>query len=517
MRDGRWVCAAALALMPTSAAAQHGAPPRFASPSQVAGQLACEDLSALRVPDLRIERATAVSPAPSWTIPHPRPQDPAHELGVPFCRVEAIAEDEIRFEVWLPEHVAWNGRILGTGNGGFAGFLRYDGLAHGVQRGFATLSTDTGHRQEQRHWAIGYPRRLENYGHRGQHLALVNARQIVTAFYGAGPHHSYFMGCSGGGMQAMNEVQRYPADYDGVIAGAHGRSIVGISARWLLSALVGNGTADARLAPEDWTAIARAGVARCDADDGLADGVIADPRSCRFAPAETPGLSPDKARTAERILGAIIAPDGAVLFEGYHPGVDFPALDDPGRAGDVFAEWLHQDPSWNPATFDSARDIPLAENAVPGSAFRNPDLSAFARRGGKLISYHGWDDGVVPGEATLAYYHSVQRYLGDADTQAFYRLYMVPGMAHCSGGAGADVFGQSFLRDRPDGPSADNDLLLAMVRWVEQGQAPDRLEAARLSGGQVEFTRPLCPFPTVARFSGAGDPQTAESFVCEQP
>jgi feruloyl esterase len=488
----------------------------FASPSMTAGDVSCEDLTAVRAPDLRVVRATSIEPDPSWVIPHPRASDPAAEIHTRFCRVEAVVEDEIAFELWLPQRGEWNGRMLGTGNGGFAGFLRYDGLAHGVRRGFATLSTDTGHRAEERHWSIAHPRRLENYGHRGQHLSAVNSRILVDAYYGELPEYSYFMGCSGGGMQGMNEVQRYPADYDGVIAGAHGYSIAGISARWLESALIGRSWPGTALTQEDWGAIARAGVAQCDADDGVRDGMIGNPRSCGFRIASTPGLSPDKIATAERVLAPLLAEDRHILFEGFLPGAEF-TVSEPSGPGQFFGEWLYRDPNWDFTKFVASRDVPLAENAVPGSIFSNPDISAFARRGGKLISYHGWDDGIVPGEATISYYEGVRDYLGAEMTDSFYRLYMVPGVAHCLGGVGADTFGQSFLRPSPEPATPENDVLLTMMRWVEDGIAPGQLKAVKVQDDAVAFSRPLCPYPLHPVYSGSGDPDEAENFKCAQP
>ena len=198
----------------------------------------CAQLTAVRSPDLRVISATIVDPKPEWVAPSLDPAVPGVKVKTPFCRVSATVEDEIAFEAWLPLTPVWNGRMLGVGNGGFAGFIRFDGLAYGVNRGFATVSTDTGHKQSEINWPIGHPRRMENFAYRGQHLVAENTKVLISAFYGKQSAHNYFVGCSGGGMQAMNEAQRYPADYDGIIAGAHGQSIVGIAARWLESALL---------------------------------------------------------------------------------------------------------------------------------------------------------------------------------------------------------------------------------------------------------------------------------------
>lgn len=509
------VALAGSALAGASHAASITQPYHFTSPDLMPGAISCEQLTAVRAPDLRVRRATAIRPDPTWTIPHPRQADPAAEIETQFCRVEATVEDEIDFELWLPLREEWNGRMLGTGNGGFAGFLRFDGLAHGVQRGFATLSTNTGHLIDEQNWSIGHPRRLENYGHRGQHLSAVNARILIDAFYGSAPRYSYFMGCSGGGMQAINEVQRYPSDYDGVIAGAHGYSIAGISARWLESALIGREWPGTALSQEDWGQIARAGVAQCDRDDGVADGIIGNPRSCSFSIADTPGLSAEKIETAERVLGPVLGENGRVLFEGFLPGAEFTAIGERGRPGEFFGEWYYRDPDWDASQFDASHDVPLIENAIPGVVFSTPHIGAFARRGGKLISYQGWNDGIVPGEATIAYYEGVREYLGEEATDSFYRLFLAPGVDHCAGGVGADTFGQTFLAPSPEPATARNDILLAMMRWVEEGVAPEELTAAKVEEGEVVFSRPLCRYPAHPVYKGSGDPDLAENFTCE--
>ncbi len=231
----------------------------FTSPAAAATP--CDRLTALRLPDLRIVRAAEVRPDPVWLAPLAQPPGGySAPVRKAFCRVEGTIEDEIGFELWLPLAADWNGRMLGAGNGGFAGFIRYEGLARGVNRGFASASTDTGHKISEATWPIGHPRRLENYGHRAQHLLAVNAKAVIAAHYGRPSAKAYFMGCSGGGMQGMNEVQKYPADYDGIVAGAHGRSIVGISARWLASALIARNDPAAHVTAIQWQGIAAAAI-----------------------------------------------------------------------------------------------------------------------------------------------------------------------------------------------------------------------------------------------------------------
>ena len=502
-----------LLLAGTAAAIAAAAP----AEAQSASGVACTALTSLRIPDVRIVQTTEVKPDPVWLAPLPTPAD-RYRVPVrkPFCRVEGVIENEIGFELWLPKPDEWNGRVLGVGNGGFAGFIRYEGIASGVNRGFASVSTDTGHKITEVNWPIGHPRRLENLGHRGQHLTAVNAKKIVASYYGKASRKNYFVGCSGGGMQAMNEVQRYPADYDGIIAGSHGRSIVGISARWLTSALIAQNRPKANLSAVDWSRVADAAVRQCDARDGVRDGIINEPRKCAFDVASTPGLSPEQVETARILYGAVPGKDGAVLFPAFTPGVTYSPLTSPGRAGEVFAQWYYGDPNWNFNQFDAGRDVPLVEAAVPGSSFSNPNLEAFWRRGGKLISQHGWTDQIVPVQATVDYYDSVSRFMGAERTDGFYKLYLAPGVDHCRGGLGPDNFGTLFYEE-PVAIDPEHDMLSAMVAWVEEGRAPGAIVASKLKDGKVTMQRPLCPYPQVARYRGRGDTNAAASFVCGRP
>jgi feruloyl esterase len=500
--------AVVLAAAPLLAAA----PARAQAPAR-----ACAELTALRIPDVRVVSAELVVPAPRWTAPPIHAGGPQTvTVGVAFCRVTGTIEDEIAFEQWLPLPAAWNGRLLATGNGGFAGFIRYDGLALGVTRGFASVSTDTGHRETETNWSLGHPRRLENYGHRAQHLLAVNAKRILAAFYGRAPDRSYFLGCSGGGMQAMNEVQRYPADYDGVVASAAGQSIVGISARWLQSALYAQRDPANSPTPADWSRIAADAVRRCDAADGLADGILSRPDRCRARIADTPGLSPGKLAVAQALAGPVTGRGGAVLFPGFPPGVAYLPLTEPGRAGEAFAQWLYGDAGWDPAGFDAGRDVPLLEASVPGLSFTNPDLSAFAARGGKLITAHGWADPIVPAQSTIDYRLRVGRFLGEAATDGFFRTFLAPGVLHCGGGDGPD---RMTLDPGTPAPvaDADHDLLAAIVRWVEEGRAPDRIVASKLDGDRVVMARPVCAWPRVARYLPGRDPARPEAFRCADP
>ncbi|MEN9683210.1 MAG: hypothetical protein RLZZ427_961 [Pseudomonadota bacterium] len=504
-----WVAGAiAAGSLPATAQAQAQAQ------AQVGPAVDCARLTALRIPDVRIVKASAIKPDPVWMTPLAQPPEGLSlPVRKPFCRVEGVIEDEIGFELWLPVAAEWTGRLLSSGNGGFAGFIRYEGLAKGVNRGFAAASTDTGHKLSEVAWPIGHPRRLENYGHRAQHLLAVNAKQIIAAYYGRPSAHNYFLGCSGGGMQGMNEVQKYPADYDGIIAGAHGRSIVGISARWLQSALIARYQPAANLSVADWQRVANYAIQQCDAKDGAIDGIIGDPRQCRVDPGVTPGLTTAQVHTARLLYGPVLGKLGRELYPGFKAGVAYVPISDPGRPGEVFAQWLHNDANWDVRQFDPGTDVPDAEAVVPGAAPTNPNLEAFYARGGKMISFHGWSDEIVPVQSTIDYYQSVQNFMGAQKVASFYKLYLASGMNHCRGGVGPDSFGFWGENEVPD-PNPGNDMLAAMVQWVEQGIEPGRIVATKFKDAKPVMTRPVCQWPQVLRYTGKGDINRAENFVC---
>ena len=500
------ILAFVMAFLPAICAAQGAAP----NP--------CSELTLLRLPDVRVVSAMLIEPAPTWTPSAMDASIRAEQVKVtkPFCRVRATIEREINFELWLPSPQAWSGRFFGTGNGGFAGFIRYEELARGVNRDLASVSTDTGHTATELHWALGEPQRLDNYGHRGQHLVAVNAKKITELYYKRPINKAYFMGCSGGGMQAMNEAQLHPGDYNGIIAGAAGTTIAGISARWLRSALIYQDDQANSPTPADWKKMAEAAVTKCDAADGVKDGVINDPQACTFSLAETPGITGARLKHAEELYGPVMGNHGVELFAGFAPGVTYFPLTSPGDAGEMFSDWTYQDRTWDPHHFDPARDEPLAEATTLGLATRDPNLRPFEQLGGKLIAYQGWTDPIVPALSTIGYHEDVAHYLGRDEENGFFRLFMAPGMNHCGGGDGPSHMG-AFMDG--DGPSldAEHDLLSALMKWVEQGKAPDQVIASKTTAGKVTMTRPLCPYPAVAKYKGSGDTNVAANFACAEP
>ena len=478
----------------------------------------CEELRSLQLPDVRIVSADERASGP-FTIRAGRGDA---TLVLPaFCRVVGVAtptpDSEIGFEVWLPSADDWNGRLLGTGNGGYTGAIGYPALADGLRGGYVTVGSDTGHGGSDLSFGVGHPEKIADWGHRAVHAMTEAAKPIVRAFHGRFAHHAYFSGCSTGGHQALSEAQRYPDDYDGILAGAPGHNRTRLNAGFLWSWMALHDAAGAALLPPDkLTMLGAAVMAQCDAVDGVADGVIDDPRRCRFDPAELRCRGDDEAdcltdiqveAVAKVYAGARNPRTGGRVFAGWSPGSESgwagyllrPPV--PMRVG-YWAGWVFGDPNWDWRTFDWDRDLAYAQRRMSMVDATDPDIGAFRRRGGKLLLYAGWADAVVPANDTTAYYDEVQRASGGPDaTATFARLFMVPGMGHCGGGPGPDSF----------------DALGALTRWVETGAAPDRLMASKVVNGVVERTRPLCPYPHVARYTGQGSTDEAENFRCARP
>ena len=484
----------------------------------------CANLTALTIPAVTISAATEVA-AGAFTPPGAQTA-----LTVPaFCRVEAIArptsDSEIRFEVWIPPAVAWNSKFQGVGNGGYQGSISYGAMAAAVRRGYATASTDTGHAGDDMRFGQSHPEKLIDYGHRAIHVMTESAKLIVRNAAGRFAERSYFVGCSAGGQQALSEAQRYPADYDGIVAGDPANNRIRQTFGFLSSWLATHDAAGAPIIPPAKLALlTRSAVAACDAVDGLKDGLIDDPRRCTFDPATVACTSaadaascltaPQVAAAKQMYEGTRHPRTGALIFTGWPRGSE--GFGEPASQGwrqyildpvapmraDFFRYWLFHDPNWNFRTIDLERDLAYAEQKLPFLAAVEKDLTPFKTRGGKLISYTGWMDPVVPPQDTVAYYEGVTKTMGGpAATRDFYRLFMAPGMGHCAGGPGPNQF----------------DALGALEQWVEKGLAPATMVATHSTSGKVDRTRPLCPYPQVARYKGMGSIDEAANFSCVSP
>lgn len=481
----------------------------------------CEPLKVLRLPDVRISAVTSISPTPTWTLPARGAASPI-TVSKPFCRVEGVIEKEIGFEVWLPPAADWNGKYLGTGQGGNAGIENYRDMARGVERGYAAASTDTGHKITDVHWILGDPQRIVNLGYRSNHLLQDTAKKIISTYYGKPARYSYFIGCSGGGRLGMKEVQQFPDDYDGIITGtpAPMPSIMQTRILWQSVELLKNQSV--KMTDADWQLVANAGVKACDARDGVTDGVAEDPRNCQVdwaslqckAEGQSGCLSASQIKLAQSIYAPFRDENGKQLDPGLMPGSK-PTISIPGPGG-MIGEMVYRDSNWDPLTLRIGDAVPGLQRAFPDFDIAVTNLKPFKKHGGKIIGYQGWLDPTVLPLNTVRGYEAVEDTMGgQAQTQDFYRLFMVPGMAHCGGGPGANQFGGSGS----DAPliDADHDLLSALDNWVEKDKAPERIIASRVENGKVVRTHPLCKYPEQARYRGTGSPDDAANFECEHP
>jgi len=507
----------------------------------------CEGLKSLALQNTTITGAGAVA-AGAFTPPGAAPPAP----GAPrpgslpaFCRVQGVitpsTDSHIEFEVWLPV-TGWNGKYEGSGNGGFAGSFSYAQMAAAVQHGYATSSTDTGHKgiMTDGRWALGHPEKIVDFGYRAIHETAENSKAIIRTFYGDPAKHSYFSSCSNGGRQALMEAQRYPADYDGIIAGAPAANLTRIVSAFTWNLLATAVDPASYIPAGKYPAIERAALAACDTRDGVKDGIISDPATCTFDPAPLlctlaeadSCLTASQLAALKKIYAGPRNRKGEQLYPGFTPGGESGpggwGLWTSGPAADKSLQYafstqanaylIFQNASFDYRKFDIDRDVKAADDLVGRTLNAiDPDLRAFSKRGGKLILYHGWSDAALPPVATIGYYRSVARAMGQKDTDASVRLYMVPGMQHCGDGPGADNFG-AFPGLAPSDPDPLRNMSVALERWVEQGTAPSALVATKfktqdLSSG-VALTRPLCPYPQVAQYKGSGNPDEAASFAC---
>lgn len=498
----------------------------------------CAALTGLSLDDTTIVSATS---QPAGTFMPPVPGQPPANV-VAHCRVVAriapTADSDILFEVWLPS-AGWNGKLMGIGNSGLAGAINYTtfgtSLADALNRGYAATGTDTGHTGSQidGSWAIGHPKKVVDHAYRALHRTTLNAKAIAKAFYGEKPAHAYFNGCSSGGRQGLLEAQRYPKDYDGVIAGApvNFNTHLAASSAWIAQQTLGD---PARYIPSSkLPAISSAVLAACDAIDGVVDGLVDDPRRCDFDPGAiqctdadssscltAPQVSALKAiyrgprnpRTGERIFpglergGELGGPLGwGVVVTGPAPGQSA----DAALARAFFSGLVFEDPSYDILTFDFDEDMAFTDDKLAELLnATDPDLSEFRDQGGKLIMYHGWSDGIVAPRNSIDYYKSVAQAAGGRRKAiTFARLFMAPGMDHCFGGSGPFVI----------------DPISALEAWVEDGEAPDSMSAAHIAGNgsnptstTVDRVRVLCRFPLSAVYDGSGSIDDPSNFSCQR-
>jgi feruloyl esterase len=439
-------------------------------------------------------------------------------VQAPLCRVEGTIEGNIGFELWLP--LDWNGRLLGAGVGGDAGVFNLADVSRRANEGFAAVTTDSGHKRDNARW-MADPKARQDYEHRAVHLAAQAAKALSARFYGRPVERSYFIGCSGGGRQALKEMQLYPLDYDGVVAGAPGPYMPLQSVRMMWFSLLQQREPDAALSDADWSLYESRAVRTCDRLDGVEDGVVENPMRCRFevatlacAPGETSDcLSPAKAAMLERIVAPMPDEAGRAMDRGLLPGVRTRPGPPSPLLRAMWADGVYDDPQWDQDSFERTRDLAAANRMMPELRADRVAIGPFLSSGRKALIYQGWADPSTNADPTIEYYTRLAAANGGAEALAgSVRLFMAPGMYHCGGGPGADVFGGS---GRPNAPGdAERDILWALIRWVEEGRAPDRIVATKFDGEVPRFTRPLCPFPQTARYDGSGSVDSAASFAC---
>jgi feruloyl esterase len=496
------------------------------APFAAAAETPCEKLKLISLAGATITSAESIS-AGSF-----RPQDIPDGLPRPvfdnlrsalsrmqlpaYCRVVAVLrpsqDSHIEMAVWMPAS-DWNGKLEVIGNGGWAGHINFPEMAFALQEGYATSSTDTGHKGDNVAFAPGHPEKVVDFAHRAVHDTTVKSKAILAAYYSRSQRLSFWNGCSGGGRQGLMAAQRYPEDFDGIIAGAPANNKIHMNA-WQMALQTAIDRNPASAVPTAKIALlSKAVLATCDALEGIKDGLLADPLQCRFDPATLlcRGSDADDCLTASQVEAVRMAyapakkRTGQVIFPGLPPGSE---LGWQMLAGNgplelslgTFRSVLHEDAKWDWRTFDLDRDTSLADEKFGYMDAIAPDLTAFKARGGKLLMYHGWNDPMISAQNSIDYYSSVLAKMG-RDQGAWLRLFMVPGMGHCRGGPGPTQF----------------NALGALERWREGGVAPDQMIAVHVTDNRVDMTRPLCPYPQVAAYKGVGSTNDAASFVCKAP
>ncbi len=529
-----------------------------ASPLQaqtIASTRSCESLAALQRPHLTVVTAKTVSSGPPAATASPA----APPLDVPaHCEVRGVSrpssDSEIGFEVWLPL-TGWNGKYRQNGNGGFAGTINRATLADPVRRGYVTAATDDGHdaaKTPQGTFAIGHPEKVIDFGYRAVHDTAEQAKAIAAAFYGTRPSRSYFVGCSDGGREALMEAQRFPEDFDGIIAGAPASDWSHLFTSFVWNELALTKDDAHHIPPAKLPAIQKAVVDACDVADGVKDSLVSNPQACRIDPtvlackasdnsdcltlAQVETLKalyagPKNPRTGEQIFPGLVSSGVEALpanwqlwIWGAGPGRSAQS----GFGGSYYRDVVFERPAWDIRSMDFDRDVRISDTKVgPILDATNPDLRSFRAHGGKLLQYHGWGDSAIVASSSIAYYEAVRAFMSkvpdprstSAEVDDFYRLFMVPGMAHCSGGVGPVRFGNEANPPAASIADPERDLFTALERWVERGVAPARL----IGSGQTPLdaaktmTRPLCPYPQQAQYKGSGAADDAANFVCAVP
>lgn len=519
----------------------------------------CTGLAAVTTADSTVSSATVV---PAGTVIS------GATAPAPFCRVQGVArpssDSEIKWEVWLPLETAdWTGRMKVNGTGGYAGATPYARLAQDIGDGFVSAGSNMGHDGgESASWTLGHPEKVKDWGLRAHYSVATAAKALAAAYFGTPVAHSYFEGCSNGGRQAMMVAQNYPELFDGIVAGAPSMFYPDLL-MWLLwtgkqltpSAPFGPPS----ISPAKRTLITQRALQACDANDGLADGQITNPRACKFD-IDTMGPSGDGTLTGDEVAvaKAMYASThnertGEQRYTGakYGSEADWsPLFADNGGYGPFIGHYVY---SQLTPPFDWRRDVnwstvydEVKTKLTPITAAPSPDIRRFTKRGGKLIQVHGWNDSVVPPDGSIGYFYAltqfealqhlpsrvVDRYIehlsphavaGVANAmgkqvQHYHRLFMLPATGHCGGSTGPNSIGGGMPEPPAAYRDAEHHAVSAVIKWVEQGIAPEKLIATKFdASGKLTLARPVCPYPAEAVYNGSGDVNDAASFSCHTP
>jgi feruloyl esterase len=478
----------------------------------------CESLSTLKLPNTTITAAESVA-AGAFSAGGRGGRGGANPFAdLPaFCRIAATVkptpDSDIKIEVWMPAS-NWNGKFEAVGNGGWNGNIDQNALATGLRRGYATASTDTGHEGGGGPW-MQNQNKLIDFGYRAVHEMSDKGKALISAFYGNNAMLSYFNGCSAGGRQALKAAQKYPQDFDGIVAGAPALNATGRAAFAVWVAQNDHKTEETYLPQAKFGILHDAVLEACDAKDGVKDRVLENPRQCKFDPKvlqcsagdAANCLTPAQVETARMMYQPVVnSRTKKEIFPGLEYGSEmgwatFGGTQPFGIGTQMYQFMVFSDPKWDYKTLNWDTDMDKVAKIEGGNInAMDPNLKGFFARGGKLIQYHGWADQQIPSGSSVEYYQSVLDTMGGINkVKDNYRLFMVPGMGHCGGG---------------DGP-ASFDMLTSLEQWVEKGKAPDSIPAAHLNNGQPDRTRILCPYPQVATYKGNGDMNDAANFMCK--
>lgn len=468
----------------------------------------CADLGRLNIDSVSINETANVA---NGTLE----QRFGADLSLPaHCKVAAVLspsdDSAISMELWLPEK--WNGKFLALGNGGWAGSISFSAMAIGLQAGYAVASNDTGHTGSSASFAVGHPEKVVDFAWRAMHEMVVNSKTLIENYYQRPPQFSYYQGCSTGGRQGMMSAQRFPEDFDAIIAGAPVYNQLALNAVQFhnMKSLIENRSL--ALSPEKVQLLHNALMTSCEANDGVADGFLNNPLACSFEPevlrcesAQTSVcLTAEELSSVDRVFNGTYGSNGTLLYPGHAPGFELgwriPAENaTPSPLQTEATQYVaYEDPNWDWREFELERDLALVRNKAGFIEALDADLSEFKARGGKILFYHGWND---PGPSpinTINYYNDVLTTV-DGNNDDWLRLFMMPGMGHCRGGVGPD----------------QADFLGTMEAWFEKGITPQSITSSRIREGRVDMTRPLCAYPSIATWDKQGNPNDVASYDCQ--